>query len=141
GQNDFKIVLTPFVFQQYQWGIGDTVIPQENPFGPSIVNFAEEAMSELIEQLVDTISRRGKIPTYEEALKDPNWRYAMTPSHNEEGQKWEGDKRADIPMHEELYYVTIWFLFNGTTLPSAAPGKTIIDAAREFFYERFRSEE
>jgi hypothetical protein len=90
-------------------------------------------MSEMINHVIDELASGGAIPTYDEILAMPvssAWRTALTPGHNEKGEKWAHDPGASRLMTEELYYATLWILDNGWEhcLPHRRPYRKGIDS-------------
>ena len=68
-------------------------------------------------------------------------RDALKPGHNEPGQTTCGKNVAgsDREMSEELYYATIWVLYNGNKNP-APGGVNQLAATKRFFASKFHPE-
>jgi RHS repeat-associated protein len=92
---------------------------------------SEEAMSELISNMIDVLTTRGSIPKHEDALKDPGWKEYIIPGHPE---TWEDDPTIFIPMSREMYYATIYVLHNGEGNKPPTPEET-----RAFYNEQYGS--
>lgn len=95
------------------------------------VEFAEEAMSEMISAVMNRIESNLRIPTYDELLKNPrnrgpykDLRESIEPGHTEKGERFEGIPEASLPITEELYYTTLWILTKGCRNPLAREPKT-----------------
>jgi hypothetical protein len=63
----------------------------------------------------------------------------LTPGHNEPKQRWAGDAGANKEMTEELYYASIWVLYNGNKNPAPGGGNQL-DALKKFFANKFHPE-
>jgi hypothetical protein len=103
---------------------------------------AEEAMSNVIDKLVSNYLSSGRpVPTYQEMLRDN--KDALTPGHNDSpDEPFYGDPTASIPISEQLYYATIWLMYNGNKDP-LQPASTAVgyhrfpEAERELEIKRF----
>ncbi|MFN0016928.1 MAG: RHS repeat domain-containing protein [Pirellulaceae bacterium] len=132
------------------------IMRAQTQFGKDTFEKSEEAMSELIDHLVFQLATGKRVPTYREIMegKDKDnemreWWRALRPGHNDKGEKWPDDPGADKPMSENLYYATIWVLFNlgKNPLPhrqkGPAPLRGLSDGdvphhLKLFFMEQFR---
>lgn len=115
----------------------------QKQFGGQILEKAEEAMSETINQIVNDLEANQGVLTYEELLKlKPSdiRRENLTPGHNEPGQRmWYNNAGSEKEMSEELYYATIWVMHNGNKNP-APDGGNQVDALKRFFATKFHPE-
>ncbi|HIC89705.1 MAG TPA: hypothetical protein EYP04_09940 [Anaerolineae bacterium] len=99
----------------------------------------EEAMSNVINLLIDLLQSGVEIPTYEEALQ--KWAESLAPGHRE--MKWKDRPQASIPMNEELYYATLYIAFHGANVEPlrvyVRPCDTMwLPALKRWFRARFR---
>jgi len=99
-------------------------------------------MSETINQIVNDLESGRPVLTYDELMTlrptDYRW-HNLTPGHNEPGQRTWGRHVAgsDKPMSEELYYASIWVLYNGGRRPPGS-GRQQLVAMKRFFARQFR---
>jgi len=115
-------------------------LDSQKQFGRDHVHKGEEAMSETINQIINDMESKQKVLTYDEVMAlDPRAgaRFNATPGHNEVGDDWHGDAGASKEMSEELYYSTVWVLFNGTKDPAPGGGDRLT-AMKRFFASKFR---
>lgn len=115
------------------------IINAQTQFKTDIKTKAEEAMSETLQKVIDTIASGGKLPTYKEIVSGAagkQWEVAITPMHNEEGQIWEGDATANLPMTEDLYYATIFIAYHaGSSVIPTQFAHPISKGLKSFFYQ------
>ncbi len=111
----------------------------QQQFGGSTRFKAEEAMSETVNQIVNDIDIGRGVLSYDDlmALKPTDERRQnLTPGHNEPDQQWAKDPGSRKEMSEELYYATIWIMYNGDKDPAPKSGNRLA-ATKEFFAKTF----
>ncbi len=115
----------------------------QKQFGGQVRDKAEEAISETIDQVIGDLDAKRGVLTYDELMKlNPadNRRHNLTPGHNEPGQRrWDDNAGSEKEMSEELYYASIWVMYNGNKNP-APKGGNPLDALKRFFANRFHPE-
>jgi hypothetical protein len=137
-------------FHAWFWGNKSSLgwlLPTMNSqrqFGQEVERKTEEAMSECIHQVVNDLESGRPILSYDElmTLKPIDERRdALKPGHNEPGQTTWGKNVAgsEREMSEELYYATIWVLYNGNKNPAPGGGNQRA-ATKGFFASKFHPE-
>jgi hypothetical protein len=116
----------------------------QKQFGELLLDKAEEAVSETINQVINDLESGRPILTYDELMKlnpSDDRRYNLTPGHNEPGQTTWGKHGAgsEKKMSEALYYAAIWVLYNGNKNPAPSGGNQLA-ATKKFFANKFHSE-
>jgi hypothetical protein len=115
----------------------------QKQFGGEVRDKAEEAMSETIDQAINNMGAKGGVLTYDELMKlkpSDDRRYNLTPGHNEPGQHmWKNNAGSEKEMSEELYYATIWVMYNGNKNPAPKRGNQL-EALKSFFANQFHPE-
>jgi hypothetical protein len=115
----------------------------QKQFGGQVRDKAEEAMSETIDQVISDLDTKRGVLTYDELMKldaADNRRQNLTPGHNEPGQHvWDNNAGSEKEMTEELYYASIWVMYNGNKNP-APNGGNQLDALKKFFANKFHPE-
>ncbi len=124
---------------------------RQSQFGSDQMAKAEEAMSEVINLIINELEVRHEIPTYDEIRQTPlnHWLQGICPGHTGKDEFWPNDPGAKQPMREELYYATIWILHNGfkNPLPHRQTGFGPLDGLtdgdilrhlKEFFVKVYR---
>ncbi len=98
------------------------------------MHMAEEAMSEAIDEVIGRGVRSPLPPTYEELLTGDS----LKPMHNEEGQRFEGDRSAEEPMSRTLYLAALWIAYMGPDDPATHYDGLTTEQALERWFEEFR---
>ncbi len=116
----------------------------QTQFGQLMLEKAEEAMSETINQVINELESGRQVLTYDALMKlkpTDDRRYNLTPGHNEPEQTMWGRHGAgsEKEMSEELYYATIWVLYNGNKNPTPGGGNQLA-ATKKFFANKFHPE-
>jgi hypothetical protein len=152
GKFDATTDRTPFgnIYNEafHAWFLGNKAslgwllktLDSQKQFGSDHVHKGEEAMSETVNQIINDMESKQPVLTYDEVMALPpkaGPRYNLTPGHNEPRQDWHGDAGASKEMSEELYYSTVWVLFNGTKDPAPGGGDRLT-AMKKFFAIKFR---
>ena len=100
------------------------ILSKQKQFSHKVM--AEEAMSSLVDHVVNELASGRPIFNYERALaasERSNWYKAIRPGHNErKGDTFFGKAGADEPMSKDLYYATLWLIEHGIENP-AGPGR------------------
>jgi hypothetical protein len=109
-ETDSSNWLKQLVQNERQYGKGDVL------YGTQI-EMAEEAVSNLVNRIIDALESKQPIPTYREALESDGWKRWLTPTHDDPGEKWAGNAKSSLPMSERLFYATIWLMYHGDRHP------------------------
>jgi len=92
---------------------------------------AEEAASEMVHSTIVHMEATGeKPPVFSDARKRG---ITISPEHNEKGQDWHGHADASLPMSEELYYATLWIMYNGSKDPGVDANGSRLSSLKKWY--------
>ena len=141
--------LSQIIARQYQFQTQSNHPPQRE--------LAEEAMSEMIDYVTNVLASGAPVLDYHAALANRTWRQYLEPGHYDSAsERFFNVPEAKNAMTEELFYATIWVLYNGNREPptrtyltrpdtklritSATARLERLIAMKYFFVDKFRQE-